>query len=123
MKRMADLFLDDLERNYRLIAELYQRLKKYYDDRRDYWSAGDFHYGELEMKRLHSPHKNKVLRWLHRNLGLVACYKYASAYGESYIKPIVSLAFILLIFALLYPATGLRVDPSLSAPLATALPS
>jgi len=48
------------ERNYALIAELYQQLKKNYDDKRDYWTAGDFHYGEMEMKRLASPR----LTWL-----------------------------------------------------------
>jgi hypothetical protein len=42
-------------RNYGLVAELYQQLKKNYDDRRDYWTAGDFHYGEMEMKRLACP--------------------------------------------------------------------
>jgi hypothetical protein len=43
------------DRNYVVIAELYQQLKKNYDDRRDYWTAGDFHYGEIEMKRLACP--------------------------------------------------------------------
>src|ERR1019366_293245 len=60
------------ERNYGLIAELYQQLKKNYDDRKDYWTAGDFHYGELEMKRKSSPRTNKLWRWLHRSLGMVA---------------------------------------------------
>ena len=35
------------EREYELIAILYQQLKKNYDARQDYWTAGDFHYGEL----------------------------------------------------------------------------
>jgi hypothetical protein len=50
------------ERNYGLVAELYQQLKKNYDDRKDYWTAGDFHYGEMEMKRLACPR----LTWLGR---------------------------------------------------------
>ena len=94
-------------RNYALIAELYQQLKKNYDDRRDYWTAGDFHYGEMEMKRLSSPRGNKVSRWMHRNLGLVAWYKYASEYGESYVRPALWTAVIVLLFTLLYPLTGL----------------
>jgi len=49
--------------NYTLIAELYQQLKKNYDDRRDYWTAGDFHYGEMEMKRLATPNPNPLSRW------------------------------------------------------------
>jgi hypothetical protein len=96
------------ERNYVLIAEVYQQLKKNYDDRRDYWTAGDFHYGEMEMKRLSSPRRNRVLRWLHRNLGLVAWYKYTSECGESYVRPAVWLAALLVAFALLYPLAGLR---------------
>jgi uncharacterized protein YjbI with pentapeptide repeats len=97
-------------RNYRLIAELYQQLKKNYDDQRDYWTAGDFHYGEMEMKRLASDYHNKILRWLHSNLGLVACYKYASEYGESYVRPGLLLLLTLFVFTLLYPLAGLRHD-------------
>ena len=100
------------ERDYRLIAELYQQLKKNYDDRKDYWTAGDFHYGEMEMKRLHSRRKHPCLRWLHRKLGLVAWYKYASAYGESYLRPLPWLAGVLVLFALLYPLAGLTPAPS-----------
>ncbi len=100
------------ERDYGLIAELYQQLKKNYDDRKDYWTAGDFHYGEMEMKRLHSRRKHPCLRWLHRKLGLVAWYKYASAYGESYLRPLPWLAGVLVLFALLYPLAGLTPAPS-----------
>ncbi len=97
------------ERNYALIAELYQQLKKNYDDRGDYWTAGDFHYGEMEMKRLSSRRKNPIWRWLHRHLGLVAWYRYASEYGESYARPAASLLFFLLVFfPALYPLIGLR---------------
>src|SRR5271166_4607518 len=60
------------ERNYRLIAELYQQLKKNYDDRKDYWTAGDFHYGEMEMKRLHSRWRSKLLRWWSYHFSLAA---------------------------------------------------
>jgi hypothetical protein len=55
------------ERNYMVIAELYQQLKKNYDDRRDYWTAGDFHYGEMEMKRLACP-RPTWLAWLEAKL-------------------------------------------------------
>lgn len=98
---------DPNERNYLLIGQIYHRLKKNCDDVSDYATAGDFHYGELEMKRLHSPHKYKLLRWLHQSLGLVAWYKYASDYGENYVKPGLWLVLVILIFALLYPALGL----------------
>jgi len=52
------------ELNYGLIAELYQQLKKNYDDRKDYWTAGDFHYGEMEMKRRATPNPNRLSRWI-----------------------------------------------------------
>jgi len=101
--------------NYRLIAEIYQRLKKNYDEHRDYWTAGDFHYSELEMKRLYSPHPNRVLRWLHRTLGLVAWYKYGSEYGESYVRPGLCLVLVLVLYAFLYPLAGLHFDADGSA--------
>jgi len=109
------------ERNYTLIAELYQQLKKNYDAKCDYRTAGDFHYGEMEMKRLSSPRRNKLLRWLHRNLGLVAWYKYASEYGENYVLPALWLLVVLLAFAMIYPLAGL--DPVRSVGQATALHS
>jgi pentapeptide repeat protein len=114
------------ERNYVLIAELYQQLKKNYDDRRDYWTAGDFHYGEMEMKRLSSPHRNKILRWLHRKLGMVAWYKYASEYGESYVRPLFWLVATLLLFMFLFPVAGLNPGERLihnPAPQAAAAPT
>jgi hypothetical protein len=98
------------ERDYGLVAELYQQLKKNYDERKDYWTAGDFHYGEMEMKRLASTRKNKILRWLVQHLRLVEWYKYASQYGESYNRPAIWLGTTLLFFALLFPAVGLRYD-------------
>jgi uncharacterized protein YjbI with pentapeptide repeats len=52
------------ERNYRLISELYHALKKNYDDRHDYWTAGDFHYGEMEMERRATPEPNRLSRWI-----------------------------------------------------------
>jgi hypothetical protein len=117
---------DSLDKlNYRLIAELYQQLKKNYDDKRDYWTAGDFHYGEMEMKRLATPQPNFLTRWLkrrgiagkrfdafrrwwHQYVGLAALYKYASEYGESYGRPALWLALLLVVFTLVYPLVGLR---------------
>jgi uncharacterized protein YjbI with pentapeptide repeats len=100
-------------RNYALIAETYQQLKRNYDTKGDYWTAGHFHYGEMEMLRLHSEWNWALLRWLERNLGLTALYKYASAYGESLTRPLLWLAvFVLGVFPLLYPAMGLEVNAS-----------
>ena len=95
-------------RNYRVLEELYQKLKRNYDDQADYRTAGDFHYGELEVMRLRSHRKNRVLRRLHTYLGLVAWYKYISEYGENYLRPgLLWLPVTLLLFTFLYPVGGL----------------
>lgn len=104
---------DPNERKYSLIAELYQQLKKNYDSKGDYWPAGDFHYGEMEMKRLYSSRHNWVLRAFHRHMGLVAWYRLASQYGESYWRPAVWLLLVIAIAASIYPLAGLeRKEPN-----------
>jgi hypothetical protein len=99
------------KRNYSLIAETYQQLKRNYDAKGDYWTAGYWHYGEMEMKRLHSRWSCGLLRWLDQHFSLVALYKYASAYGESYIMPSLWLVFFLAAFAFLYPVPGIEFNP------------
>jgi Pentapeptide repeats (9 copies) len=99
------------ERNYGLIAETYQQLKRNYDSKGDYWTAGHFHYGEMEMLRLHSRFRWKPMRWLAQNLSLTALYKYGSAYGESMGRPLAWLAAMVLLFALLFPLAGLELNP------------
>jgi uncharacterized protein YjbI with pentapeptide repeats len=103
------------ERDFGLIAGLYQQLKKNYDEKRDYSTAGDFHYGEMEMKRRSSRRRNPITRWLHSHVGLVALYKWASHYGESYIRPALWLLAILALFAALFPIAGLRYNPGRSS--------
>lgn len=103
------------ERDYGLIAELYQQLKKNYDDRKDYWTAGDFHYGEMEMKRLHNKGRRLLGRLFHRYLGLTVLYKYASEYGENIGRPAAWLAVVLIAFAFIYPIFGLEFNPSAGA--------
>jgi hypothetical protein len=48
-------------------------------------------------------------------MGLVAWYKYASEYGESYVRPALWLLLVLIVFALLYPAIGLHADANLNS--------
>lgn len=43
---------DPNERNYKLIAETYRQLKRNYDAKGDYWTAGHWHYGESYMRPL-----------------------------------------------------------------------
>ena len=98
------------KRDYELIDGLYQQLKKNYDEAKDYWTAGDFHFGEMEMKRLSSSRKSLVARYLHQHLRLAAWYKYASNYGESFGWPAMWLFVILLVFGASFPFAGLRSD-------------
>jgi uncharacterized protein YjbI with pentapeptide repeats len=99
---------DPNERNYKLIAELYHQLKKNYDSRGDYWSAGNFHWGELEMLRLSTPCKQKTLRRLHRWLRPAAWYRRFNSYGESWARPLLWLLGALGLFGfVVYPAAGL----------------
>jgi uncharacterized protein YjbI with pentapeptide repeats len=97
------------KRDYRAVAQIYQQLKKNYDSRLDYWTANEFHFSEMEMKRLAGPTGGPILklrRWLHRKLSLVALYRYASDYGNSYGKPILWLLGFLILFAALLPLPG-----------------
>ncbi|HWE86445.1 MAG TPA: hypothetical protein VG267_15985 [Terracidiphilus sp.] len=99
----------DGRRDYRAVAQIYQQLKKNYDVRLDYWTANEFHFGEMEMKRLAVPTVGPLLwlrKWFHRKLSLVALYKHASDYGNSYGKPMLWLLGILALFAALLPLPG-----------------
>ncbi len=94
------------ERDYRAIAQIYQQLKKNYDTRLDYWTANQFHFGEMEMKRRALPTQGRLLglrRRMHPWLSPVALYRWASDYGNSYWRPMIWLLGFLLLFALLFP--------------------
>jgi hypothetical protein len=95
------------EREYILIAKTYQQLKRNYDAQGDFHAAGDFHYGEMEMQRLHSRFHNRLLRRLSRTFSIPALYCWISQYGEDYIRPLILLAVAIPLFGALYPALGL----------------
>ena len=101
----------DGQRAYRAVAQIYQQLKKNYDSRLDYWTANDFHYGEMEMRRLEPPTEGSFLR-LRRKLprwsNLLTLYRLASDYGNSYAKPGAWLIATLLAAMLSFPITGLE---------------
>jgi uncharacterized protein YjbI with pentapeptide repeats len=84
------------------IEDLYRQLKRNYEDQRDYERAGDFHYGEKEMRR-QNPETSlglKVVLWL---------YKSISGYGERWLPPIVWSLCLLLLGSAGYLYCGLRV--------------
>jgi hypothetical protein len=105
-----DLFTGPYGQNYGLIAEIYRQLKRNYDSKGDYWTAGHWHYGEMEMKRRNSRWPWLPLRQLSRRVSLVALYKYASDYGESYVMPLLWLVFFVSAFAFVYPIPGLEFN-------------
>jgi uncharacterized protein YjbI with pentapeptide repeats len=102
---------DNEAREYQKVGQTYQQLMKNYDARLDYWTADNFHFGEMEMQRLSLPEKGRLLRirrWWHPRLSLVALYRWGSDYGNNYWKPMSWLGGFLLVFALLYPILGLQ---------------
>jgi hypothetical protein len=106
------------------VEQIYQQLKKNYDSRLDYRTANDFHYGEMEMRRLAGPTDGRLLwlrRWWHRNLSFVAWYKYASDYGNSYGKPLAWLFVVLLTAALLFPIPGVGLKQPISGNAASSV--
>jgi uncharacterized protein YjbI with pentapeptide repeats len=107
----STLRLANGERDYGLIAQLYQQLKKNYDEHLDYWAADHFHYGEMEMQRLVVPTSGPLLglrAFYRHHLSLIAWYRRGSNYGNSYLRPAMWLCGILLLFTLLFPVAGLR---------------
>jgi uncharacterized protein YjbI with pentapeptide repeats len=55
--------------DFRAVAQIYQQLKKNYDSRLDYWTANEFHFGEMEMKRLAVPERGRLFLggWMRRH--------------------------------------------------------
>jgi hypothetical protein len=108
----------DGQLDHRAVAQIYQQLKKNYDSRLDYWTANEFHFGEMEMKRLAVPAAGRLLwlrQWWHPRLSFVALYRWASDYGNSYGKPLLWLLAILLAATLMFPITGLELKQAISA--------
>ncbi len=99
----------DGKRDFGAVAQIYRQLKQNYDSRSDYWTANEFHYGEMEMKRLAGPTKGVALGlrgWFWRTLSLVALYRYACDYGNNYRKLVLWLMGALVLFATLFPLPG-----------------
>ncbi len=89
--------------SYPLVEKLYQQLKLNYEKKGSYPEAGDFHFGEMEMKR------KQLNNWWRRNiLSFIPWYKYLSGYGEKYGIALFWLLIILFVFSILYLFSGLR---------------
>ena len=88
------------ERPWGRIERLYRELKQNHEDRHDYERAGDFHYGEKEMRR-RNPRTPTLLR------GFLTAYACVSGYGENYLRPLLWAALLLLGCAYGYLVLGL----------------
>jgi uncharacterized protein YjbI with pentapeptide repeats len=82
------------------IERLYRELKQNYEDRRDFERAGDFHYGEKEMRRL-NPATPASLRFF------LTAYWLISGYGERYLPPLLGACAVLIASTFAYLAFGL----------------
>lgn len=90
------------EKNYALIEKVYSQLKKNLEDSRNYAEVGDFHYGEMEMRRKR--------HWgIFKHISFTSFYKYFSGYGEKYWWAIGVLAFFILLFTFIYWCMGLDI--------------
>ena len=82
------------------VESLYRELKQNYEDRRDFDRAGDFHFGEKEMRRSNkreTPRQRRILLWF---------YRWASAYGERSLPPFLWFVFLALLTTVAYLSSG-----------------
>jgi len=87
------------------LEDLYRQLKKNYEEQRDFDRAGDFHFGEKEMRR-RNPATPRGLR------RLLTLYRGVSGYGELWLRPLAFFLALVLAGALGYLVGGLWVrDP------------
>ncbi len=86
------------------IREAYQVLKEKYRVLGDNARAGDFHYGEMEMRR-------RERGWLRRFLSPEFLYWFASGYGTGYVRAFLMMVLLILLFAGLYWWTDCTAFP------------
>jgi len=113
-----DELAPDEAKDYALIGKLYRQLKHNYEEQRDPITAGDFHFGEMEMRRLEKPPKNALVRFLKRYLSAIALYRWISGYGEDYIQALACIVGVLLAFSVVFayiPLFALQPDSSAAA--------
>jgi uncharacterized protein YjbI with pentapeptide repeats len=84
-----------------LITQVYKRLRANYEENLNYAEAGDFHIGEMEMRR--KDKREKI-----SNRFAISLYMGISYYGESFLLPLGwLLLFLLILFPLSYMFVGI----------------
>ena len=84
------------------IEQIYRQLKKNYEDNRDYERAGNFHYGEKEMRRK-NPQTPKGLKFL------LFAYRWVSGYGEKCLLPLYWTLALTVASSFAYLALGIKI--------------
>lgn len=80
----------------------YTQLKTNLERQGDYYQAGQFHYGEQEMRRI-------TLPWYVKLCGLTNIYRLVAGYGEKPLRALLCLALVILLSPLLIP-DAIEVD-------------
>jgi uncharacterized protein YjbI with pentapeptide repeats len=93
------------EYKYEHVEKIYRQLKVNYERKGDYARAGDFHFGEMEMRR-YSYGKNH--RWYNF---LANLYRLFSGYGERSFRPLVWFLVTFLFFSIGNMLSGLETKP------------
>lgn len=105
-----DEISSESKKMHSLIEKVYRQLKKNYEHRGSYGEAGDFYYGEMEMRRLSH-------RGIFKYVSFTAFYKYLSGYGEKYWRAFFWLLCFMVMFTASYLLVGLKLQtPELSSP-------
>lgn len=96
------LLREDKTKDWPHIESLYRQLKQNFEDRKDYDRAGEFHFGEKEMRRKNP--RTSLGFWF-----LLCTYRLIGGYGESYIRPLLSAITVFLVSWICYIQFGLRL--------------
>ena len=75
---------DEVKVTWEDAVEVYRKLRRNFEGRLAYETAGDFHYGQMECRRKNKDKKG-FLAWCDRRL--IGAYKFFFSYGESILKP------------------------------------
>ena len=93
-----------LDRSHASVEETCRAFKKHFEDRRNYLVAGDFHEGEMEMRRLAKG------TWGRNILSIEAVYWLLSRYGQSWLRPLTCFIALNLTAAAIYSFSGLQLE-------------
>lgn len=97
------------EKDYADVEELYRQLKQNYEDRRDFATAGEFHYSEKELRLAHLKIRKKTQDRIRWDYGVLWLYKKLSGYGERWGYILLLLVLLTLLMPSIYLSTGLQV--------------